>query len=272
MGAGPTDPPAPPGVDLSVPSIARVYDYVLGGKDNFPSDRDASQAFLNVVPDTPLLARDNRSFLRRAVQFLVRDAGIEQIIDIGSGLPTVGNVHQIAQEADPGVRVVYVDIDPIVLVHGRALLAQNANTTVIVADLLDPASIFEHADTRRLIDTSKPLAVLMASILHHLADDQDPVGVAGQIKQLLPSGSYLLAANFYDDEDDARAPALERAFLDGGLGTGRFRRFAEQIRVFDGLELVEPGLVYANDWRPDLHTPPDSPVRTLYAAGVARKP
>ena len=263
--------PVPRGIDPNTPSIARVYDYVLGGKHHYESDRRAAKSMIEVVPDTPLMARDNRLFLRRAVRYLVGEAGIRQIIDIGSGLPTAGNVHEIAHEADPSVRVVYVDNDPVVLAHGRALLAADPNTTVIVADLRQPDSIFDDPETRELIDLSQPFAVLTASILQHLADAEDPEGVARALRARLPSGGYLLSANFLSG-DDPRAPELERAFLEGGLGTGRFRTREEQLRYFDGLELVDPGFVYVNDWRPDGQTPTDSPVYRLYAGGVARKP
>lgn len=266
----PDGPPTPPAVDLSMPSIARVYDYVLGGKANFEVDRRAANAFINIVPEAPLIARDNRNFLRRAVRHLVGEAGITQIVDIGSGLPTAGNVHELAHEIDPSVRVVYVDKDPIVLAHGRALLDGDENSTVITADLLDPESIFDDPATRRLVDLTRPFAIFVSGILHHLSDAQDPVGVVAGLRERLPVGGYLLATNFLDD-DEPRAQRLERAFLAGGLGTGRFRTWTEQRRYFDGLEMVEPGMVYANDWRPDAATPRDSPVHTLYAAGVGRR-
>lgn len=262
---------APPGIDVTVPSIARVYDYVLGGKDHFASDRAAAQAFLELMPETPMLARDNRDFLRRAVRWLVAEAGIRQIVDIGSGLPTAGNVHEIARTITPDVRVVYADNDPIVLAHGRALLADDANTTVVQADLRSHGEVFDAPATGELIDLDRPLAVLVSSLLHHLADDEDPVAVIHAVRDRLPAGSYLLVANFLDPGDDARAPGVERAFLEGGLGTGRFRTRAEQEPYFEGLELVEPGLVFANDWRTDLDTPRDSPVRRLYLGGVGHK-
>lgn len=262
---------APPDIDLSRPSIARVYDYVLGGKEHFEIDRRAANAFLNVVPQAAQIAKDNRNFLRRAVRFLVGEAGVRQIIDIGSGLPTEGNVHEIAREFDPTVRVVYVDKDPVVLAHARALLSSDSTTIVITADLLTPDAIFDDMATRELIDYDEPFAVLTAGILHHLSDEQDPYAVAAAIKDRLGAGCYLLVSNFLDD-DEPRAKALERAFLEGGLGTGRFRTWPELRGYFDGLEMVEPGLVYANDWRPDDLTPADSPVHTLYAAGIGRKP
>jgi len=265
------DRPSAPEVDLTRPSVARVYDYVLGGKDNFAVDRAACEGFLRLVPEARQVALDNRSVLRRAVRYLVAEAGIRQIIDIGSGLPTVGNVHEIAHAVDPGVRVVYVDKDPIVLAHARALLANNDNTAVITADLLDEESIFGHPVTLSYIDAGEPFAVLISAILHHLTDEQDPEGVAAGLRDRLPSGGYLLVTNFFDN-GDPRARLLEQALLESGVTPGRFRTYEEQIRYFDGLELVEPGLVRANDWRPDEDTLKDSPVYNLYAAGLGRKP
>jgi hypothetical protein len=263
------DATPPPDIDLSRPSIARLYDYVLGGKEHFEIDRRAADALYVAVPETSQLAKDNRNNLRRAVQWLVRDAGIRQIIDLGSGLPTVGNVHELAQAVDPDVHVVYVDNDPLVLAHGRALLSDETTTTVITADVREPEAIFNDPRTAELIDLERPFAVIAASILHHLEDDE-AYDVAARIRAQLHPGCYVLISNFLDD-DEPRAKELERAFLDGGLGTGRFRTWSEQRRFFEGLEMVEPGLVYANDWKPDHLTSAESRVHTLYAAGVARR-
>ncbi len=264
------EPGAPPDLDLSRPSIARLYDYMLGGKENFEVDRRAGDALCAAVPEIGRLAEDNRNHLRRAVQWLVRDAGIRQLVDLGSGLPTRGNVHDLAHAVDQGVRVVYVDNDPLVLAHGRALLANDNTTTVIMADVRCPATIFDDPRTRELIDVERPFAVIASSILHHF-DDDEAYEVAGRIRELLRPGCYALISNFLDD-DEQRAHALECAFLEADLGTGRFRTWEEQRRFYEGLEMVEPGLVYANDWRPDDLTPENSPVHTLYAAAVARRP
>lgn len=260
----------PGGIDVSVPSVARGYDYLLGGKEHFAADRKSVALLLEAVPDLPQLARDNRAFLRRAVRYLVGEAGIRQIIDIGSGLPTAGNVHEVAQEIAPETRVVYVDNDPIVLAHGQALLADNTTTTIITADVREPDVVFRDPETRRFIDLTKPFAVLLAGILHHLSDEEDPAGVTATIRERIPSGGYLLAANFHDS-GDRRAAEVERISHEQGV-TGWFRTWAEQQRYFDGMELVEPGLVAANDWRPDAETTTDSPVHGLYLGGVARKP
>lgn len=266
-GTSQDDPQAP---DLSRPSIARVYDYVLGGKQHFEIDRRAAQGFIDALPDAPVIAKDNRNLLRRGVRYLVEEAGIRQILDIGSGLPTEGNVHELAHAIDPSTRVVYVDNDPGVLAHGRALLEGDATTAVITADLRDPASILADPVVTGLIDTSKPFAVLLSGIVQHLADDENPYGIVATLRESLPEGGYMLLSHFLDD-DEPRAGKLEQGFLNGGLGTGRFRTWDEIRRFFEGLEMVEPGLVYANDWRPDAGTPTDSPVHTLYAGGIGRK-
>jgi SAM-dependent methyltransferase len=260
----------PPDVDVNRPSIARVYDFMLGGKENLDVDRRAAYRFLNVVPEAPQIAKDNREFLRRALRFLVGEAGIRQVIDVGSGLPTAGNVHELAHEFAPDVRVVYVDNDPVVLAHGHALLDHDRITTIIKADLRRPETIFEHEDATKLIDFSQPFAVLLGGILHHLHDREDPYGAVAHIIGRLVPGSYLLVSNFLDD-GEPRAKAAERAFMDSGLRRGRFRTWTEQRRFFEGLEMVEPGFVYVNDWRPDERTSTGDGVRTLHAGGIGRK-
>jgi len=266
-----TDPPVPSGVDPTKPSIARVYDYALRGKINYPADRAVGHYVWRRWPEVRMVGWDFRITLQRMVRYLVAEAGIRQIIDLGSGLPTEGNVHEIAHGIDPQTRVVYVDNDPTVHAHSQALLADNGTTTLIDADILRPDEIFEDPTTCRYVDQSRPFAVLACAILHHLTDEQDPIGITTAIKRRLPSGGYLLVTNFLDD-GDPRAPAMERTFLENALGTGRVRTFAEQLPYFDGLEMVEPGLVRSHDWRPDQNTPRNSPTYNLIAAGLGRKP
>jgi hypothetical protein len=261
----------PPDIDFTRPSVARVYDYALGGKNNFPVDREFADVFFRKMPEMRQLAFNNRLVLRRAVRYLVAEAGIRQIIDLGSGLPTMGNVHEIAHAIDPRTRVVYVDNDPVVLAHGQALLADNSTTTVILGDLLRPETVFDDPAVCSNLDQSQPFAVLLAGMLHLLSDAQNPAGVAAAVTERISSGGYLLATNFLND-GDPRAATIEQMFMTGRLGVGRFRTFEEQLRFFDGLELVEPGLVHANDWQPDDETPKDSPVHRLLAAGLGRKP
>ncbi|MBA2309519.1 MAG: SAM-dependent methyltransferase [Pseudonocardiales bacterium] len=267
-----SDEPALADIDTETPAISRVYDYLLGGKHHYASDRAACQAMIDAVPETPLLAKANRAFVRRAVQYLVGEAGIKQIVDIGSGLPATGNVHEVAQEIDPTVCVVYVDKDPIVLAYGRALLSNNDNTTVITADLRDPDAIFEHPEVHRLIDTSEPFAVLLGGVMMHLEYEEDPFGVAARISARLPSGGYLMHCGCADP-GDPRALELNRIFNESAMGSRCFAPVDEQLRFFDGLDLVAPGLVPANAWRPNPDFPDsDNPAQPMLIAGIGRKP
>jgi hypothetical protein len=250
-----TEDIAPPGVDPTKPSIARVYDFMLGGKDNFAIDRQVGAMALDITPDGPAAARANRDFLGRVVRFLARDVGIHQFLDLGSGLPTQGNVHEIATSVDPDTRVVYVDNDPMVLAHGRALLETAPTATVIQADVREPEKILADPDVRRLIDFDQPIGLLLLAILHHLGDDEDPASVAARLIEPLPSGSYVAISHFHDPGDkhpDASRKALivEKIFNER-LGTGRWRSEAEILSYLGGLEVLEPGLVPLQEWRPD---------------------
>ncbi|MEW1844242.1 SAM-dependent methyltransferase [Nonomuraea angiospora] len=268
---------APRGIDTSRPSVSRVYDFMLGGKDNYEADRELALRALEIAPDARESARANREFLGRVVRFLAAEAGLRQFLDLGCGLPTRDNVHEIAQSAAPGSRVVYVDHDPIVLVHGRALLAVNDATTVVEADVRDPDAVLDDPETRRLIDLGEPVGLLMFGILHHLADHEDPAGIAARLMARLPAGSHLAVSHFCDPgtahpEASAQAYAAEKLF-DEGLGSGRWRAREEILACFDGLELLEPGLVPLPEWRPDpgdLARPGLS--RHTLAGAVARKP
>ncbi|WP_182897960.1 SAM-dependent methyltransferase [Microbispora sp. H10830] len=264
-------------IDTSKPSIARVYDFFLGGKDNFAIDRQVGEATLRIAPDAPAAGRANRAFLRRVVRHLAAEAGIRQFLDIGSGLPTQGNVHEVAQEVTPGARVVYVDNDPIVLVHGRALLATNGSTTVVEADIRDPESILTHPGIRALIDFDQPVALLLFAILHHVNDHEDPQGIAARFRDALPSGSYLALSHFHNPgpgmpEVSAQATSAEKLFNEN-LGTGRWRSRDEILTFFGDMQLLEPGLVPLAEWRPE----PDAFVERgityhTFVGGVARKP
>ncbi|MGP3957854.1 SAM-dependent methyltransferase [Nonomuraea sp. 3N208] len=268
---------APQGIDTTKPSVARVYDFILGGKDNFEIDRQVARRALKVAPDATEAARANREFLARVVRHLAGEAGIRQFLDLGSGLPTQGNVHEIAGSVAPGARVVYVDHDPIVLVHGRALLAVNDTTTVVEADLREPEAILGHPGVTRLIDFDEPVALLMFAILHHLADHEDPGGLTARIMGRLAPGSYLAVSHFHNPgealpEVSQQAYSAEKIFNES-LGTGRWRTREEILAYFDGLELVEPGLVPLPQWRPqaDDRAEPGITYHTFVGA-VARKP
>ncbi|MFC4121199.1 SAM-dependent methyltransferase [Nonomuraea zeae] len=268
---------APQGIDTSKPSVSRVYDYMLGGKDNYEIDRQVAAMALKIAPDAPQAAQANREFLRRTVHHLTAEAGIRQFLDIGSGLPTQGNVHEIAQSVAPGTRVVYVDHDPIVLVHGRALLAVDATTTIVEADAREPERILDDPKTRGLIDFSEPVGLLLFGILHHLADSEDPAGIAARLIAPLAPGSHVVISHFHNPgqahpEVSEQAYAAEKIFNEH-LGTGRWRTREEILAFFNGLELLEPGLVPLPEWRPGPgdHATPGITYHT-FVGGVARKP
>ena len=260
---------APPGIDPTKPSIARAYNVVLGGKDNFAVDRQVVGEMLKIVPELPQVATYNRQILIRGVRYLAAEAGIRQFLDLGSGLPTAENTHQAAQQVVPDAHVVYVDNDPLVLAHGRAMLAENDKTAVVTADLRDPAAILAHPEVNRLIDFSQPVGVMLVGILHHLHDDEDPQGIARAYMDAVPSGSYLFMTAFCRSFPEAAE--LEQTYL-SVLGTGRFRT-KEQLQSFFGdLEMVEPGLVYLPEWRPQEPVPDEMTVaEKLMAGGIGRK-
>jgi hypothetical protein len=262
-------------VDTPPPNIARVYDYLLGGKDNYAPDRALGDTIACALPQVHLGVQQQRAVLRRVVDFLVRDARLGQLIDIGSGLPTAENVHQVAQRIDPGTRVVYVDNDPAVLAHARALLADNKQTIVTDGDLRRPAELLADPALRAHIDFDQPLGLLLCGILHYLLDDEDPYRVVRALVDELPSGSYVFVHHLITggpevDADTAQAEAALRQ----GVGRGQFRTHDEVAAFLAGLELVAPGVVTVPDWRPDADTPSADahPVLRLAAVGVGRKP
>ena len=271
-----TDQSVPSGIDTTKPSIARVYDYMLGGKDNFAIDRHVAEIGLKITPDGPAAARANRAFLRRVVRHLVADVGIRQFIDVGSGLPTQGNVHEIAAQAATDVRVIYIDRDPMVLAHGRALLDNASTATVIQADIMRPGEILDHPEVVARIDFTRPVGLLLFGILHHLRDDEDPAGIAAALREPLVPGSHFAISHFRDpgpEHPDASAKALqvEKLFNDS-LGTGRWRRQDEILAYFGDTELLEPGLVPLAEWRPDPDEEPAEQTDTYhtFVGGVSR--
>jgi O-methyltransferase involved in polyketide biosynthesis len=259
---------APAGLDTSRPSVARMYDYYLGGKDNFQVDREAVERVEKAMPGTRQVAHQNRAFLRRAVRHIARQ-GVRQFIDIGSGLPTAGNTHEIAQEVDPSARVVYVDNDPVVLNHGRALLAADSRTTVVTADMHRPAEVLQHPELTKLIDFDQPVGVLMIAMVHFLTLDEQPY-VMGQLRDALAPGSYFTATHATTDGLSADMVAQTEAVYATTPTPIHFRPRAEVARFFDGFELVPPGLVTLDEWRPDADAPVAQPC-WLYGA-VGRKP
>jgi hypothetical protein len=259
------------GFDASRPHIARVYDYLLGGKDNFAADRAVGDQIIASLPAAQIGVRAQRDVLGRAVRYLVGEAGVRQLLDIGSGLPTAENVHQIAQRIDPATRVVYLDNDPVVLSHAQALLADNKVTFAAEGDLRDPADILASPNVRAHLDWDKPIGLLLCGILHYIRDDERPAELMAVLCDGLPPGSYVFIHHLLHSADPASA-ALEAA-MQKGLGRSQFRTLEQVRELFGGLELIEPGLVLVPDWRPDRDTMSASyhPVLTLACAGMARK-
>jgi SAM-dependent methyltransferase len=261
---------APESVDLSKPSIARAYDYWLGGAHNFAVDREFSQRLFQAVPDTRLMARANRSFLHRAVRFMI-EAGVRQFLDVGSGIPTVGNVHEIAQRLAPESRVVYVDIDPVAVAHSQLILADNDLATAIQMDARRPAEILDHPQTRELLDFDQPVGLLLVAVLHYVPDEDDPHAIVARLRRDLSPGSYVAIAHPTADSRPADARTAVR--MTGQTATpARPRPRAEVERLFDGLELVEPGLVWAPLWRPEPDDEVSEPERSVNYVGVGRVP
>src|SRR5215207_7482429 len=263
----------PTQLDLARPSAARIYDYLLGGFHNFEVDRAAAREITRVLPDMPMYMRTNRAFLRRIVRFLT-DQGIDQFLDLGSGIPTVGNVHEVAQQANPSARVVYVDNEPVAINHSRTILQDNPKATVIQADIRQPEVILDHPETQRLLDFNKPTAVLLLSVLLFVTDDEESYRVVRSIRDVLVPGSYIAISHPTDDETPPEQGEQAKR-LYASIGTPvRIRSYNEFEGYFEGLELVEPGLVHVPLWRPE--GPDDlflnNPELSAYYAGVGRKP
>jgi SAM-dependent methyltransferase len=266
----------PVGVDPTRASIARVYDAFLLGKDNYEIDREVLQKVQQAAPEAQDLAFENRGFLIRACRFLAGQTGITQILDLGSGLPTAENTHQVVQRINPETRVVYVDNDPVVLAHGRALLEENEHTHFVAEDIFEPERILENEIVREHIDFTQPLIMLQMGTLHHFNGDRErPAEVMKQYVDALPSGSFVGLSHFFDpeNEDSATARRMEDFFLHSPMGSGTFRTQKEIEELFPGLEMVDPGVTLCADWWPDGPRLKELNVaqRTI-AGGVGRKP
>ncbi|AQU69931.1 SAM-dependent methyltransferase [Streptomyces niveus] len=238
-------------VDLSVPSAARMYDWLLGGHYNYEVDQRASEELLKVAPTTKELARNNRWFLERVVRVMAEEHGIRQFVDFGSGLPTQNNVHQIAQAVDPRSRVVYVDDDPVVLAHGQAIFDENDQSVVIASDMLETEYILEHADFRRLIDLDQPVGVLFNSVLHCIPDASGPGDLVTRVVDRLRPGSFVVICQLVSDDAGLRRQVTEMMLEQTHGRWGQVRERAQVDRYFDGLVIQPPGLVDVTDWRPD---------------------
>jgi len=264
-------------IDISRPNVARVYDAFLDGKDNFAADREFVSKAIEAAPKAPMSAKNNRAFLRRVVRYLVADAGLTQFLDLGSGLPTQGNVSEVAHEIDPAIHVVHVDNDPIVYTHSKALLSDRLTTDIVVGDIRKPAEILADPDVGKLIDFGEPVGLLLFAIVHHLEDAADPGKIMAQLRDAMPPGSYLAISSFRmpgPELPEFRAMTMEgEKLLAGTLGSGRWREDEEIRSWFGDWELVEPGLAPIQGWRP---LPGAVIERDVYyhgfAGGVAKKP
>ena len=262
------------GIDTSRPHPARMYDYYIGGKNHFAADRALADRALASWPAGRIGLRENRRFLGRAVRYLAGEAGIRQFLDIGSGLPTTSNVHEIAQSVDPFCRVVYVDSDPMVLAHARALLTSKpeGRTAYIQADLKSPADILSSPTVRSVIDFGEPVALMLIAVLHFLREEDKPEAIMSALLDALPSGSYLAASHMTLEHDPVGVGGGQRAYHKAGLPMNA--RDADEFAslAFSGLELVPPGVVLVSEWRPDSTAPRPTAAEVSCYGGVARKP
>ncbi|NJC72524.1 hypothetical protein HC031_22795 [Planosporangium thailandense] len=258
----------PDGVDVTVPNVARAYDYFLGGYHNFAVDREFVARVEAVMPGFGQAAHANRAFLGRCVRWLV-DAGVRQFLDIGSGIPTLGNVHEVAQAAAPECRVVYVDLDPVAVAHGQAILSGNPRALSVEADLRRPAEILYHPQVLDLLDFAQPVAVLLMAVLHFVVDDDDPAGIVAQIRDCLAPGSYIAVSHVTDANHKQEIEEIRRLY-DHTPTPGQARTPKQVEALLSGLEIVEPGVVAVADWHPD----PDAagaPRSELILGAVGRK-
>ncbi|MEU5836405.1 SAM-dependent methyltransferase [Streptomyces diacarni] len=263
-------------LDLRVdkPHSARMYDYLLGGKTHYPADREAAVKATEGWPGLPTAARANRAFLHRAVRYLVRQAGVRQFLDIGTGIPTSPNLHEVAQAEDPSARVVYADNDPIVLAHARALLrgTGQGRTAYLDADLRQPRSLLEQPELAATLDLAEPVALTIIATVHFVPDHHDPFGAVATLMEALPSGSFLLLSHATPDFSPEEINKAVAAYHAGGI-EAQVRTHRGILPFFDGLDLLDPGLVLITDWHPDTSpfgTPTDSDVS--FYGGLAKKP
>jgi hypothetical protein len=262
-------------IDTSTPHPARMYDYYLGGKDHFAADRETAEAMQAAAPNTRTGARENRGFLTRAVRYLAAEAGIRQFLDIGTGLPTTGNVHEVAQAVAPSARIVYVDNDPLVLAHARALLTSSpeGRTAYIQADLREPMAILSDRATRDALDFDRPVALVLAAVLHFMPDEYQPAAAIATLVDALPAGSYVIASHATGEHvEESTKTAATQAYRSSRVpfhprDSDTFARLA-----FAGLDLVPPGVVLVSEWRPDRPGPRPLPSEVNCYGGVARKP
>jgi hypothetical protein len=262
--------------DVSKPNVARVYDAMLGGKDNFAADRAFVDEALRIAPKAPLAAMANRAFLRRVVRYLTSEAGIGQFLDLGSGLPTQGNVSEVAHEISPEAHVVHVDNDPVVYTHSKALLTDARTTDIVLGDIRKPAEVLADPVVRSLLDFSQPVGLLLFALLHHIEDHDEPEQLMAQFRDAMPSGSYLAISSFQmpgPELPELRVATIEgEKLLTGTLGSGRWREEEEIVSWFGDWEMIEPGLVPLGEWRPPVRGyVPEPEIQHSFSGGVARK-
>ncbi|MFD8231349.1 SAM-dependent methyltransferase [Streptomyces sp. NPDC059696] len=262
---------APRSIDVSVPSVSRMYDYYLGGSHNFEVDREAARKAMEFMPGLPKIMQANRAFMRRAVRYAA-DEGISQFLDIGSGIPTFGNVHEVAQAARPGARVVYVDHDPVAVAHSQAVLQGNEDAGVVAADLRKPQEILTSPEVERLIDLNQPVALLLVAILHFVEDEDDPYGAVAELGEALAPGSLLVLTHAsYEGVPLPQERAGGAVDVYTNIRNPLIMRSREEIaRFFEGYDMVEPGLVAMPRWRPDAAPEDEDPYAFSGFAGVGR--
>lgn len=262
---------SPPDIDPSRPHTARIWNYWLGGKDNYPADREVAEAVQALIPGIPMTARAVRGFLVRAVRHLAGEVGIRQFLDIGTGLPTAGNTHEVAQATAPECRIVYVDNDPLIMAHARALLTSSPEgaTDYIHADIRDPDTIL--AEAARTLDFTQPIALMLLGIINHILDTDEAHAVVDRLLAALPPGSYLVLSHSSAEVDTEEVLEAVRQWNAGGATPIITRSNQELARFFDGLELLEPGIVSCSLWRPD-SSQVGAPKAVYESCGVGRKP
>ncbi|TDC44964.1 hypothetical protein E1281_31940 [Actinomadura sp. KC345] len=259
----------PPEVDSQRPSVARVYDFLLGGDHNFASDRGLATGLLRVEPQARELAQANRAFLRRAVR-VVAASGVGQFVDIGSGIPTQGNVHEVAQEVDPDARVVYVDNDDVAVAHSRAILAGDDRTAVVQADMRRPHEVLADDAVTGLIDFSRPVAFLLVAALHLVKPQEEPESIVAAFRDVAAPGSHLVISHMTHEAEPGKTAAIGKLY-DRATSPAVARSHGEILRFFDGWDVLDPGLVYVPRWRPDGGEVDDKPERFLMLGGVGRR-
>jgi hypothetical protein len=267
--------PRSAGIDTSVPNVARIYDYILGGKDNFAADRQAAQQLLAALPDIAGTVRDNRAFIGRVVRYLAGQVGVRQFLDLGAGLPTQDCVHETAQAIEPDARVVYVDNDPVACLHGQALLGPGDRVGFVLGDLRRPAEILQNPEVRARLDFSQPVGVLCACALHFVPDEDEPHQIVAGYRDHLAPGSYLaishgIAAATPEDDPTGAVQSVTNVYRNASAQI-HVRPVREIERFFDGFEIIEPGVTWIGRWRPDPGTRPAGRPNSLYG-GLGRKP